>query len=198
MKIQLKLFHYRTRRDFMATRCWEFIENRHIKMIKFSALCTSRLYPLDVPMVLISVTGWIDPRTIVRPEELRQWKIPVTPSERVHVLSACSAVPQEQRQGVFRHNLVTYICRIPNLEVQLSNKPQKFVRPPCFRYNLSKMNIYGFGVAANGLKHTQDLMNILQIAEEWNGGNTQRQATQGLLWICEPRFLVQNGKEATS
>ena len=33
------------------------------------------------PPLLISVNGWVDPRSTVRPEGIRQWKIPVTPLE---------------------------------------------------------------------------------------------------------------------
>ena len=83
VKVKVKQPHYRPGhrpRGFQEVESPRFQDNRHMKVVRLSALRTGRFYPQEIFLVLISVRGWVNPRAIVRQEGLCQWKIPITPS----------------------------------------------------------------------------------------------------------------------
>jgi len=54
----------------------EFLDSRHIKVVRILVIRTDRIYPQEVSFFLNSVRGWDGLRTIMWPEGLCNWKIP--------------------------------------------------------------------------------------------------------------------------
>jgi hypothetical protein len=89
-------------RRFKEVEAPRFENNRHVKVASLSALRTGRLHPPGNIPGTVSVRGWIDPRATVRPEGLRQWKIPMTPSgiepQAYRFVAQCLIRPREYVQ----------------------------------------------------------------------------------------------------
>jgi len=80
-------------RGFQEVKAPRFPDNRHIKVVRLSALHTGRLNPQEIFLILTTIGGWVEPRVIA--ERITSMKNSIdTIGNRIRDLSACSAVPQ--------------------------------------------------------------------------------------------------------
>jgi len=125
--------HYRPR-GFQEVEARRFQDHWHMKVAGLSALCTGCLYPQEIFLVLISIKGWANPRALVWPEGLCQWKNSNdTIRNWTHNFPTCGTVPQPTAPPCTPHpSVASRISFYINIPLSYNS---------CINFNINKVRL---------------------------------------------------------
>ena len=102
-----------------------------MKVVRLSTLRTSLSYPQEIPLVLIFIRGWVDPRNRVRLEGLNRWKIPLTQTKLKPAtirLAARCINPNVLNDNDDNHKKLQVSCLLAENNIRIRNTAFQFTK----------------------------------------------------------------------